>query len=397
MSQASRLQGSPPEERQFDRTGLGLLAAGHFVIDMCVGALPAFLPLFVALYALSDLQAAMILGASLFASSVAQPVFGVFADRRPAPYFLWGSVVVAVIGLALSGLVAGYAGVIAAVFGSGLGVAAWHPEAARVANRISGTRPTTGLAWFMVGGHLGFSAGPLIASIAIPLFGIEATLVFLVPGTIAAALLIAGRRYVHAELAPAAAAAIAGVSHIPGLILILAVTSIRTWAQFGILALTPLFLADERGLGDSAVGLVVFGFAMGGAVGTFGGAWLAERIGGPRMLSWTMPGATPLVAIFILVDAPIGIVALILSGLVLLASFSVTVAIGQSYLPTRLALAAGLMIGFGAIGSAPLGLAMLGAIADILGRETALWIVAALPTIGALMALFLPEPRDAPR
>jgi len=74
----------------------------------------------------------------------------------------------------------------------------------------------------------------------------------------------------------------------------------------------------------------------------------------------------------------------------------VTVAVGQSYLPTRLALAAGLMIGFGAIGSAPLGLAMLGAVADILGRETALWIVAALPVVGALMALFLPEPRSAP-
>ena len=373
------------------------MATGHFVIDMSVGALPAFLPLFVALYALSDLQAAMIVGASLFASSVAQPIFGVIADRRPAPYFLWGSVVVAVAGLAAAGLVAGYAGVIAAVFGSGLGVAAWHPEAARVANRISGTRPATGLAWFMVGGHLGFSAGPLLASIAIPLFGVEATLVFLIPGSIAAALLVAGRRHVHAELAPTSAAAtLSGVSHIPGLVLILAVTSMRTWAQFGVLALAPLFLADERGLSDSAIGLVIFGFAMGGAVGTFGGAWLAERIGGPRMLVWSMPGAAPLIAIFILADGPIGIIALVLSGLLLLASFSVTVAVGQSYLPTRLALAAGLMIGFGAIGSAPLGLAMLGAVADILGRETALWIVAALPVVGALMALFLPEPRSAP-
>lgn len=361
---------------------------------MCVGALPAFLPLFVTLYALSDLQAAMIVGASLFASSVAQPIFGIIADSRPAPYFLWGSVLVAVIGIGAAGLVGGYTWVLAAVFGSGLGVAAWHPEGARVANRISGSRPSTGLAWFMVGGHLGFSAGPLIAAFAIPLFGITATLIFIVPGIVAATLIVIGRRHVTVDLEPAAAAkALSGASHIPGLILILAVTSMRTWAQFGVLALAPLYLAEQRGFSDTAVGLVIFAFAMGGVIGTFGGAWLAERIGGGQMLVWSLPWVTPLIGVFILVSGPLGVIALVLGGILLLASFSVTVAVGQSYLPHRLALAAGLMIGFGAIGSAPLGLAMLGSIADILGRETALWITATLPLIGALMAMFLPEPR----
>lgn len=380
--------------RQFDRRGLGLLAAGHFAIDMSVGALPAFLPLFVALYSLSDFEAAMILAASLLASSVAQPLFGLIADRRPAPAFLWGSVVVAVSGLALAGVVEGYVGVIACVFGSGLGVAAWHPEGARVSNRLSGDRPTTGLAWFMAGGHLGFSAGPLIASGAIVLVGVEATLVFLVPGTIAAALLLAGRRRLSVPLTDHEQhAGATGRSHIPGLVLILAVTSMRTWAQFGVLALAPLYLAEQRDMGDGAVGLVIFAFAMGGVAGTFGGAWIAERIGGRGMLVWTLPGAAPLLAGFILLDGAAGIACLVASGLLLLASFSVTVAVGQSYLPTRLALAAGLMIGFGAIGSAPPGLALLGAVADILGRETALWTIAALPLAGALLAAFLPRPR----
>ena len=65
-----------------------------------------------------------------------------------------------------------------------------------------------------------------------------------------------------------------------------------------------------------------------------------------------------------------------------MASFSVTVAMGQDYLPGRLALAAGLMIGFGAIGSAPPGLALFGAIADAAGREAAIWGIAALPARG---------------
>jgi hypothetical protein len=51
------------------------------------------------------------------------------------------------------------------------------------------------------------------------------------------------------------------------------------------------------------------------------------------------------------------------------------------------------MIGFGAIGSAPPGLALFGAIADSAGREAALWGVAALPLVGGALALLLPDRR----
>ena len=165
-----------------DRAGIGLLAAGHFVIDASVGAVAVMLPVFTAAFALSDLAASMILGASLLASSAVQPLFGLLADRRASPAFLWGGVLVGALGLALSGLASGYAGILACIVGSGLGIAAFHPEAARVANRMSRGRPATGLAWFMVGGNAGFAAGPLIAALAIPWLDTRATLVFLVPG-----------------------------------------------------------------------------------------------------------------------------------------------------------------------------------------------------------------------
>ena len=165
-----------------DRGGLTLLASGHFVIDAVVGAVPAMLPVFTAIYALSDLAASMILGASLLVSSAIQPLFGLLADRRPTPAFLWGGVAVGAAGLSLSGLAGGYVGVLACIVGSGLGIAAFHPEAARVANQISAERKATGLAWFMVGGNAGFAVGPLLAALFIPLLDERATLVFLVPG-----------------------------------------------------------------------------------------------------------------------------------------------------------------------------------------------------------------------
>ena len=383
-----------------DRAGLAMLATGHFAIDMCVGALPAFLPAFTALYALSDLAAAMILGASLLASSAIQPLFGLLADRRPAPAFLWGGVAVAAVGLAAAGLAGGYAGVLACIVGSGIGVAAFHPEAARVANRISGERTSTGLAWFMVGGNAGFAAGPLLAAATIPFLDERATLVFLVPGLMVTGLLFARRGRLAAAVAPPAPAerrAAREAAHVPGVSLLLVVTTLRTWTQFGLLALVPLFLVDERGASDGAVGAVVFAFAAAGAAGTVAGAAIADRVGGRRMLVWTLPPTAPAVAGFLLLDGGAAIGMLVLAGFFGMASFSVTVAMAQEYLPGRLALAAGLMIGFGAIGSAPPGLALFGAIADAAGREAAIWGLAALPLLGAALATMLPAPRTARR
>ncbi len=370
------------------------MSAGHFMIDATVGAVPALIPVFTALYALSDLAASMILGASLLVSSAIQPFFGILADRRASPAFLWGGVAVATLGLTAAGLAGGYVGLMACIVGSGLGVAAFHPEAARVTNRLSGGRPATGLAWFMVGGNAGFAVGPLLAALFIPWLDARATLAFLVPGMLVSVLLLAQRRRLAVPVAPAASrAASARANHVGGLVLLIVVTTMRTWTQFVVLALVPLLLTQERGFSDAGSGYVVAAFAAGGAAGTLVGARMAERVGGRAMLAWTMPLVAPLLAGFLLDDGALGIVCLIAAGFVLLGSFSVTVAMGQAYLPHRLALAAGLMIGFAAIGSAPPGLAIFGAIADATSRETALWALCALPLIAGMLAAFLPAPR----
>jgi FSR family fosmidomycin resistance protein-like MFS transporter len=380
-----------------DRQGLVLLGSGHFVIDMTVGAIPAFIPVFSELFDLSDTEATMILGASVFSSSAVQPAFGWLADRRPSTWFVWGGVLVAAAGLALAGLAGSYWVLIAAVVASGLGVAAFHPEAARVANHLAGDRKATGVAWFSVGGNLGFAVGPLLAALAFPFMSdARATLIYLVPGVAACLVLVAHLDRIRHPVTPPALARQAGArSHRRGVALLVTVVSLRTWTQFGVIAVAPLFLTATRGLDTRETGLVLFGFSMAGALGTLLGALLADRIGGRRMLVVTTPAVTPLLAVFLLTDGAVSLVALMAAGLVLLASFSVTVVMGQEYLPHRLALAAGLLIGFAAIGSGALGLAWIGPLADLTSREAALWSVTALPIVAtALSAILPPAPRQ---
>ncbi len=83
--------------------------------------------------------------------------------------------------MALSGLAPTYALIAASVCLSGLGVAAFHPEASRAANYASGERRATGMAIFSTGGNLGVATGPLVITPLVLAFGLKASLAMLLP------------------------------------------------------------------------------------------------------------------------------------------------------------------------------------------------------------------------
>jgi FSR family fosmidomycin resistance protein-like MFS transporter len=79
-------------------------------------------------------------------------------------------------------------------------------------------------------------------------------------------------------------------------------------------------------------------------------------------------------------------------GVVLVSTFTVSVVLGQAYMPRNVGMASGLIVGF-AIGAGGIGATALGWIADHWGLSSALWISALTPVLGCLLALTLPEPR----
>lgn len=386
---------APPIERP-KRTGLLLLGSGHFVVDMTVGALSPLLPVFKKALTLSDLRTSLVLASITFSSSFVQPLFGLVADRMNAAWFLWCGVALATIGLSLSGLVTTYWLLLLLIVLCGLGVGAYHPEAARVANHLAGSRKASGVAWFTIGGNVGFAIGPLLAALFVPILDQRTTLVFLVPGAIAFGLLLAFRgRVTHPPVRRGVATPPTGRSDVKGMAVLVTAVSLRTWVQLGLMVIVPLYLTDDRGMSTQAQGFVIFAFIMTGSVGTIVGSAAADRVGGKSMLVWSIPLATPLLAAFILLDGAWGIVALAAAGFILMSSFSATVVMGQEYMPHRLALAAAWVLGFAAIGSATPWLPAIGAIADAAGRETALWVLAALPIAAAAVSAFLPRPTGA--
>ena len=138
---------------------------------MCQGAVPALLPFLVAQRGYSYGAASALVLAATVASSIVQPLFGLASDRHSMPWLMPAGLLLAGVGLAVAGLVHPYGLTFAAITLSGLGVAAYHPEASRYANYVSGRRRATGMSLFSVGGNAGFALGPLVVTPLLLLLG----------------------------------------------------------------------------------------------------------------------------------------------------------------------------------------------------------------------------------
>src|SRR6266581_4369021 len=126
----------------------------------------------------------------------------------------------------------------------------------------------------------------------------------------------------------------------------------------------------------------------------------AASVAGDRKataLSWFSLGGHVGVALGVLFlltsGSPFAIVALGLFGAALVSTFTVSVVLGQAYLPRNPGMASGLIVGF-AIGAGGLGVTLLGWVADHWGLPAVLWTCAFMPLLGFAVAFFLPQPRS---
>src|SRR5213078_1670113 len=166
---------------------MAALSSGHLATDFANGALPALLPFFVDKFDLSYTLAAAAMLASAVSSSIVQPLFGLWSDRRGAIWLLPAGVALAGIGIALA---ASYWLVLVLVVVSGLGVAAFHPEGSKFAAFVGGRRRASAMSLFSIGGNLGFALGPTVATPLVLAFGLEGGLLLAVPCLVVAVALL---------------------------------------------------------------------------------------------------------------------------------------------------------------------------------------------------------------
>jgi MFS transporter, FSR family, fosmidomycin resistance protein len=382
--------------REVDRKAIAALSAGHLATDFANGVLPALLPFLVSRFDLSYLQAGGLVFASAAASSLVQPLFGHYSDRRGAVWLLPTGVFLAGSGMALAAVSGSYSVCVLFVVVSGLGTAAYHPEGTKFASYVSGHRKASGMSLFSIGGNLGVALGAVSAAPVMLLLGRWGGLVLALPSVVVAVLLLRSLRYLQ-SFAPERRTGQARVGEDrPGAFaLLLGVVTARTVGWFGLLTFVPLWavsLGRSESYGSNLLSLMLFA----GGVGTLVVGPLADRIGRRPVLLASVVSVPPLTLVFVALGGTVGVVALALVGVCVVGTFGLIQVMTQEYMPNRLGLASGISIGF-AIGLGGVAAAALGAVADAVDLEAALYVSAVVPALAIPLALLLPSPRGGGR
>jgi FSR family fosmidomycin resistance protein-like MFS transporter len=250
---------------------------------------------------------------------------------------------------------------------------------------------------FSVGGNAGFALGPALTTPLVVVLGLAGGLLLIVPAALVALVLATELPRLRTfRPAPAGTgthgAAEASHEEWGAFARLGVVIGARTLAFFGLLTFVPLFYVGVLETSKPAGNLALTVMLVGGAVGTLLGGPLADRIGRRPVVLWSM-GLLPLMmVVFLLAPPAVATPLLFLVGMGVVASFSVTVVLGQEYLPARIGLASGITLGL-AIGLGGLGAPLLGLVADHWGLETTMWVIAVLPLFGVASALTLPRDR----
>ena len=176
-----------------------------------------------------------------------------------------------------------------------------------------------------------------------------------------------------------------------------AAVSVRSGVYFGLQSFVPVWFIHHYGTSEAAGNAALSVMLVAGAAGTLVGGRMVDRIGRRRVLVGSMALQLPLLLAFMAAGGGVlagGVLAAV--GFVTIMSFSVTVVMGQEYLPHRLGIASGITLGF-AIGVGGVAAALLGALADHAGLPAVMWTIALLPIAGTALALTLPETGQARR
>jgi MFS transporter, FSR family, fosmidomycin resistance protein len=388
----------PTLSERASRQAIATLSIGHFSIDFWQGCFPAITALLAVGRGYSYTTVGTLVLAFNLASSVVQPLFGRIADKRSAQWLMPLGLSIAGVGVVLMGTLSNEILLCLSAMIAGVGVAAFHPEAARLVRAASIGKHATTMSYFSTGGALGFACGPLLASWLLTIFGVEnGTKLLLLPGVVMVWFILSQRRLLNHINVHARTKANSDGSHRAGVDRwdVFGWLLVSVWCRsvpfFAVAAFLPLYWIRVLG-GSEAIGGQLVSLLFGsGVLGGLAGGWLADRLGHRRIIVLSfglMAGALFLISQQ--KEPSVILICTALVGFCLYAPFSVMVVLGQEYVPNHVGLVSGIIFGLSTTvggGFTPL----LGWFADHYGIPAMFTGMTVLPCLGVLGGLALPQ------
>lgn len=378
---------------------LAALSVAHLLNDLVQSMIPALYPLFKENYQLDFVQIGLITLAFQVTSSLLQPLLGFVTDRKPWPYAMVAGMCSTLAGLLMLSFAHSYAMVLLAAGLIGLGSAVFHPEATRMARHAAAGRQGLAQGVFQVGGHIGYSVGPLLAAVVVMPRGQESLSWF--SGVVLVAMLVMGwlgsrysamRREQKASSAHVEEVASHGLPRgrvLLAMAVLVALLISKNGYTAAFTSYYTFYLIERFGIEIQLSQIMLFLYLVVGAIGVIVGGMIGDRIGRDRVIWLSILGSLPFALMLPHADLFwTGVLSIIVS-FIMSSAFSAILIYAIDLVPHRIGLVGGLFYGlsFGLGGVAAAGIGLL---ADKIGIIEVFKICAWLPAFG-LLTFLLPK------
>ena len=383
----------PIDAQKFQTDRVTAMSASHAVHDTYSAFLPPLLPVFVETMGLTNTRAGL-LTIFLTLPSLTQPFIGHLADRVGLRYAVILAPAVAGVTMSLLGVAPTYGVLILLLLAAGTMSAALHAVGPVMTGRLSGKSLGRGMGFWMVGGELGRTLGPIIIVTAVQFLTLDGTPWLMVGGVVASALLWVGLRDLSGHPMDSASGLHwkqALRKMWPFLLPLAAIIVVRAFMVSALTTYLPIFLRSEGStLWFAGISLAVLEAA--GVAGALLGGSLSDRVGRRLVLAVSLVVTPIFMFVFLAISGWLRFPLLLLLGFTSLSVVPVIMALVQESFPENRALANGVYMSVSFIlrSGAVLLLGMMG---DTWGMRTAFVVSAVLPVFGLPFLWLLPSRR----
>lgn len=375
----------------FDTAGVITVSGAHLVHDTYSAFLAPLLPVLIENFTLTKFAASLL---SVFyqVPSLSQPFIGHLGDRVSLKLLVILAPTLAAVFMTLLGVAPTYAVVALLLVFAGLNSAGLHAIGPVMAGKLSGERLGRGMSYWMVGGEIARTLGPLILVSAVTLLTPRG-LPWLIFGGLAASLLLFLRLRRAADYRPPDGHRLAWreamVTIRPFLVPLAGVTAARAMLYAGLTTFLPTFLT-ESGASLWLAGASLSVMETAGVAGALFGGVISDRLGRRRVLLVMSLAAPVAVILFLNARGWLQFPTLLLVGLTLLSTTPVIMALVQEQAGKSRALANGIYMAINFVITS-LATITIGLLGDHFGLLAAFYTSAAVMLLGMPFVWMLPE------
>lgn len=311
-----------------------LVAGSHMLHDIYSSFLAPLRPLLIEKFGITLALAStwdLIMRAPWFLN----PFIGMIAEKTAARYFIIITPAITAISMSLLGVAPSFAIVCILLFTMGISSALFHVPAPTMVKRLSGNRTGLGMSFYMFGGELARTAGPLIITASVSYWGLEGTWKLIPFGLIASFILYLKLRDIKISdrlinKNPAERSALSTLKkYLPFFSILIGFTLFRAVMKSGLTAFLPTFYYSEKGESLWFANSALAAFQLAGAAGTILAGSISDKLGRKRTLLIISIISPIMMFFFINSEAWLSFVFLVLVGFFVFAPGPVLIALVQ--------------------------------------------------------------------